>query len=171
QMLTGYWVSQTIHVAARLDLAGLLAGGPRTADDLARATGTHPRSLYRLLRALAGLGIFAETAPRLFASTPLGDVLRDGVPGSQRAMAVMCGDEHYRSWAELMYCVQTGKTGFEKVYGMLPFDYLAKHPEPAANFDAAMTSVHGRETPAMLAAYDFSGIRVLADIGGGNGTL
>lgn len=171
QMLTGYWVSQMIHVAAKLDLAGLLKDGPRTADDLAQATATHPRSLYRLLRALAGLGIFAETTPRTFTMTPLSEALLDGVPGSQRAMAIMTGEEHFLSWSELLYCVQTGKTGFEKIYKKLPFDYLAEHPAQAANFDAAMTSVHGQETPAMLAAYDFSGIKVLADVGGGNGSL
>jgi len=171
QMLTGYWVSQMIYVAAKLDLAGLLRDGPRTADDLAQATGMHARSLYRLLRGLAGLGIFAETAPRTFTMTPLSETLLDGVPGSQRAMAIMTGEEHYVSWSELLYCVKTGKTGFEKIYHKLPFDYLAEHPEQAANFDAAMTSVHGQETPAMLAAYDFSAIKVLADVGGGNGSL
>lgn len=171
QMLTGYWVSQMVHVAAKLDLAGLLKEGPRTADDLAQQTATHPRSLYRLLRGLASLGIFSETKPRLFEMTALSEALLDGVPGSQRAMAMMSGEEHYESWSELLYCVKTGKTGFEKRYGMLPFDYLAKHPEPAKIFDAAMTSVHGAESPAMLAAYDFSDIGVLADVGGGNGSL
>jgi hypothetical protein len=171
RMLTGYWVTQMIFVAAKLDLAGLLKAGPRSADDLARETGTHRRSLYRLLRGLAGLGIFAETEPGIFTMTPLSEALREDVPGSQRAMAIMSGEEHYLSWSELLYCIKTGKTGFEKRYGMLPFDYLAQHPGPAANFDAAMTSVHGRETPAMLAAYDFSEIKVLADVGGGNGSL
>jgi len=171
QMLTGYWVTQMIHVAAKLDLAGLLKDGPRTADDLAQATSTHPRSLYRLLRGLAGLGVFAESTPRTFTMTPLSEALLEGVPGSQRAMAIMSGEEHFLSWSELLYCLQTGKTGFEKIYKKLPFDYLAEHPAAAANFDAAMTSVHGQETPAMLAAYDFSGIKVLADVGGGNGSL
>lgn len=171
RMLTGYWVTQMIHVAAKLDLAGLLKEGPRTADDLAQVTGMHARSLYRLLRGLASLGIFKETKPRTFEMTSLSEALLDGVPGSQRAMAMMCGEEHFESWCELYYCVKTGKTGFEKRYGMLPFDYLSKHPEPAKIFDAAMTSVHGSESPAMLAAYDFSEIGVLADVGGGNGSL
>lgn len=171
QMLTGYWVTQMLHVAAKLDLAGLLTDGPNSADELAAKTKTHPRALFRLLRGLASLGVFEETTPRVFRNTPRSEALLDGVPGSQRAMAIMSGGEHYASWNELLHCVQTGKTGFEKVYGMLPFDYLARHPAEAANFDAAMTSVHGRETPAMLAAYDFGGIEVLADIGGGNGSL
>ena len=171
RMISGYWISQMVYVAAKLDLAGLLRGGPRTADDLARATGTHARSLYRLLRGLASLGIFAQGEGKQFSMTPLAEALLDGVPGSQRAMALMTGEEHYLSWSELLYCVRTGKTGFEKLYHMLPFDYLSQHPEQGAIFDAAMTSVHGKESAAALAAYDFSTIRVLADIGGGNGSL
>ncbi len=171
QMLTGYWVTQMIHVAAKLDLAGRLAAGPRKAEELAKETGTRPREMYRLLRGLASLGLFAELEARQFQNTPLSETLIDGVPGSQRAMAVMMGEEHYAAWSELMYCLQTGKTGIEKVYGKPLFKYLAANPEQAVVFDAAMTSVHGIETPAMLAAYDFSGIRMLADIGGGNGSL
>jgi hypothetical protein len=171
QMLTGYWVAQMVYVAAKLDLAGRLAAGPRVADELAKETGTRPREMYRLLRGLASLGLFAELEPRRFQNTPLSATLIDGVPGSQRAMAVMTGEEHYSAWSELMYCLKTGKTGIEKVYGKPLFEYLAANPEPAVTFDAAMTSVHGLETPAMLAAYDFSGIQVLADIGGGNGSL
>jgi hypothetical protein len=171
QMLTGYWVSQMIYVAAKLDLAGLLKNGPRSADDLARDTSTHPRSLYRLLRGLASLGVFAEGEARQFSMTPPAEALLDGVPGSQRAMALMTGEEHYLSWSELLYCVQTGKIGFEKLYGMRPFDFLSTHPEQGAIFDAAMTSVHGKESPAALAAYDFSTIKLLVDVGGGNGSL
>ncbi|MGQ0633492.1 MAG: methyltransferase [Planctomycetaceae bacterium] len=170
-LLTGYWNSQMIYVAAKLDLAGLLHQGAKTSEELAAATQTQPRAMYRLLRALASQGIFAEVQPQRFSNTPASLALLDGAPGSQRAMAIMTGEEHYLSWSELLYCVQTGKTGFEKLYNMPPFNYLAQHPEQAANFDAAMTSVHGRETPAMLAAYDFAGIHVLADVGGGNGSL
>ncbi len=171
QMLTGYWVSQMIYVAAKLDIAGLLKDGPRSTDELAQATATHPRSLYRLLRGLASLGVFAEGDARQFSLTPAAEALLDGVPGSQRAMALMSGEEHYKSWSELLYCIQTGKIGFEKLYGMRPFDYLSTHHEQGAIFDAAMTSVHGKESLAALAAYDFSTIGVLADVGGGNGSL
>lgn len=171
QMLTGYWVSQMLYVAAKLDLAGHLKSGPQTSDHLARETGTHPRALYRLLRGLASLGVFAEGEPKVFSLTPAAEALLDDAPGSQRAMALMTGEEHYLSWSELLYSVRTGKTGFEKLYNTRPFDYLSQHPEQGAIFDAAMTSVHGRESPAAAAAYDFSDIEVLADIGGGNGSL
>ena len=93
------------------------------------------------------------------------------MPGSQRSLAIMTGEEHYQAFGQLLYSVQTGKTAFDKLYGMPVFDFLQKHPEQAKIFDEAMVGVHGRETAAMLDAYDFSGIRVLADVGGGNGSV
>jgi hypothetical protein len=170
EMITGYWVSQMVHVAAKLGLADLLAGGPKTADELATATGTHARSLYRLLRALASVGVFSEGDDRRFSQTPLSECLRRDVPGSQWAMAVMMGDEHYHAWGDLLESVRTGQTAFDRLYGQPIFEYLGEHPEQAKVFDAAMTSIHGRETQAMLDAYDLSGVNVLADVGGGNGS-
>jgi hypothetical protein len=170
RMLTGYWVSQALYVAAKLGLADQLADGPRSADELAAHTQTHAGALYRLLRALASVGVFAEDEAGRFGLTPAAECLRDR-PGSQRALAIMCGEEHYRAYGELLYSVQTGKTAFDKVYGMPVFDFLSKHPEQAQIFDAAMVGVHGRETAAVLDAYDLADVRVLADIGGGNGSL
>ena len=171
RMLTGYWISQALYVAAKLGLADLLTSGPRSADDLAQATKTHAPSLYRLLRALASVGVFADDGTHRFSLTPLAECLRSDVPGSQRALAIMSGEEHYRSWGDVLYSVQTGKPAFDKLYGMPVFEFLSKNPEQATVFDAAMVGVHGRETAAMTDAYDFSGIPVLADIGGGNGSL
>src|SRR4051794_74824 len=169
-MITGYWVSQMVHVAARLGLADRLADGPRTADELAQATGTHARSLYRLLRALASVGVFSEGDDRRFSQTPLSECLRRDVPGSQWAMAVMMGAEHYHAWGDLLESVRTGQPPSDRLYGQPIFEYLAEHPEQAQVFDTAMTSIHGRETQAMLDVYDLSGVHVLADVGGGNGT-
>lgn len=179
-MLTGFWTSQMIYVAARLGVADLLAAGPRSAQDLAQASGAHADSLYRMLRALAGLGVFRELADGRFELTPVAQPLRSDVPDSQRAMALMMGEEHYQAWGDLLYSVQSGQTAFEKIYGRPIFDYLADHPEQGALFDAAMLAVHGRESAAMLAAYDFSNLGpladgtlaggTLADIGGGNGS-
>ena len=171
RMLTGYWTTQAIYVAAKLGIADLLKHGPRSAHDLAHATKAHAPSLYRLLRALASIGVFADNGAGRFSLTPLAECLRSDVPGSQRALAIMCGEEHYQAFGELLYSVQTGKTAFDKLYGMPVFDFLSKNLEQAKTFDAAMVGVHGRETAAMMDAYDFSGIAVLADIGGGNGSL
>jgi len=171
RMLTGYWTSQALYVAAKLGIPDLLTRGPCTAEDLAQAAKVHAPSLYRLLRGLASMGVFAEDGARRFSLTPLAECLRSEIPGSQRALAIMIGEEHYQAWGELLYSVQTGKPAFDKVYGMPVFDFLSRNIEQAKIFDAAMVGVHGRETAAMTDAYDFTGIAVLADIGGGNGSL
>jgi hypothetical protein len=170
-MLTGYWISQAVYVAAKLGIADLLTAGPHSADDLAKRTQAHAPSLYRLLRALASVGLFREDGQGRFSLTPLAECLRSDLPGSQRAFAIMAGEEHYRTWGDLLWSVRTGNMAFDKIYGMPVFDFLQKHPEQARVFDEAMVGVHGRETAAMIDAYDFSEIEVLADIGGGNGSL
>ncbi len=171
QMLSAYWISQSIYVAAKLRIADMLKDGPRSAGQLAAATDTNERCLYRLLRALASVGIFAEQDDGAFALTPMAKYLRSDVPGSQWAMAVMMGEEHYRAWGELLHCVRTGEIAFDKVFGKPIFAYLSENPEQAAVFDRAMTSVHGRETEPIIDAYDFSEIGTLVDVGGGNGTV
>jgi SAM-dependent methyltransferase len=167
RLLSGYWYTQTIYVAAKLGLAELLKDNPRTVQELAEATGTKPRALYRLLRALASIGIFAEDQGQ-FSMTPLAKCLLEP---STKAMATMRGEFQYRAWGELLYSVQSGKSAFEKVYGKPIFDFFSDNPETGKLFDQAMTGVHGRETDAMLEAYDFSRIGTLADIGGGNGSV
>jgi len=169
RMVSGYWTSQVLYVAAKLGLADLLQEGPKTAEDLASATQTHPRSPYRLLSSSASLGLFAQDEQKRFSLTPLSDWLRSDVPGSQRATAVIVGDLLYRAWGELLSTVQTGRPAFEKVHGLPFFEYLGQNPEQASVFDEAVAG-HGWATTAILEAYDFSGIRVLADIGGGNGS-
>jgi hypothetical protein len=171
RLLSGYWVAQALYVAAKLGLADALKDVPRAAADLAAATRTHPGALHRLLRALASVGVFAEDDQHRFALTPLAECLRGDVPGSQRSLAVMMGEEHYHAFGDLLYSVQTGKIAFDKLYGMPVFDFLQTHLEQAKIFDEAMVGVHGRETGAMLDAYDFAGVRILADLGGGNGSL
>ena len=119
RMITGYWVSQAIYAAAKLGVADQLHQGPRHVEDLARATGSHAESLYRLLRALASIGLFTETEPRTFAMTELAEPLREGVPGSQRALALMTGGQQFNAWSEILHSLQTGKPAFEKVYGKI----------------------------------------------------
>jgi hypothetical protein len=171
QLISGYWVSQAIHVAARLGIADLLKAGPKHTDDLARSAQAHPHALYRLLRALASVGVFTEVGERTFRNTPMSDCLRGDVPNSQRSAAVSMGEEHYRAWGELAYSVQTGKIAFDKIFGKPIFQYLAENPRSAQLFDETMVGVHGMETALMLDAYDFSKFRTLVDVGGGNGSL
>jgi hypothetical protein len=171
RLMSGYWYTQAVSVAARLGLADLVKDGPRSAEQLAADTRTDARSLYRLLRALASLGIFAEDAEHRFALTPLAECLRSDVPGSLRPLAIVRGDFQYEAWGQLLWSVQTGRSGFEKLHGMPLFDYLSQHPDKGRLFDDAMTGVHGRETTAMLDTYDFARIDTLADIGSGNGEV
>jgi len=170
QMITGYWSSQAIYAAASLGIADLLTAGPQTAEQLATATETNAGALYRLLRALASVGIFAENAQQEFALTPLAECLRGDVPGSKRALAMMSGDEHFRAWGEILFSIRTGKTSFDKVFEKPFFEYLPEHPDKAQIFDQAMTGIHSRETDVILQSYDFSEMKTLLDIGGGNGS-
>ena len=144
RLITGYWSTQAVYVAAKLGIADLLVKGARTADDLAKEASVHAPSLFRLLRALAGLGVLTSDEQGRFSLTPVGERLRSDIPGSQRALAIMSGEEHYVAWGHLLYSVQTGKIAFDKVYGMPVFDFLSKNVEQANLFDLAMVILHGR---------------------------
>lgn len=172
ELITSNWTTQAVYVAAKLGISDLIhERGPLSAEELAAATGVLAEPLFRVLRALASLNVYRQREDGKFELTPLAEQLREGVPGSQHAIAIMMGEEHYQAWGELLYSVQTGKTAFDKIYGKPIFEWLGEHPEQAAVFDAAMVSIHGRETGAMIEAYDFSQFGVLADIGGGNGSV
>jgi SAM-dependent methyltransferase len=172
RLLAGYRVSQALYVAATLGVADHLKTGPKGSDELAQATGTHPGALYRLLRFLAGVGLFREVAPRRFALTELGAGLRADVPGSIRPFLLMILDEvHWPAWGQLLHSVTTGETAFAHVHGAGFFDFLARHPESAATFQRAMTSNVAQSGTAITRAYDFSGIGRLVDVGGGHGLL
>jgi len=168
----GYWASRLVHVAAKLRLADLLKGGSRTVEDLASAAAVQPLPLYRLLRALASLGIFAETKGRRFKLTPLAATLQTGVPNSMHAWAMMV-NEHWMwdSWKELLPGVKTGEMPFLKAHGMPIFQYLEHHPEDLEVFGESMSSLSQAENPAIAAAYKFPKGRTLVDVGGGHGSL
>jgi hypothetical protein len=172
EMATAHWVSRCLHTAAQIGLADHLSGTPKTADELAVSTGTHEPSLYRLLRTLAGLGVFAEDDAHRFSLTPLGEALRSGTPGSVRsAVLTLAGEVFTKSLDQLCYSVQTGKTGFEKVFGAPLFAWLADHPANASMFSETMVGIHGDEPAAVAAAYDFSRFDTIVDVGGATGNL
>lgn len=172
QMIFGKWVSMALSVAAKLRVADALAAGPKSPAELAAETGTHAPSLYRVLRALASVGVFAEDADGRFRQTPLSEVLRSNVPGSMRAVADYCGaDWSWRPWGQLLETVRTGKTAFDGVFGEQVFAYLAKHPDESAVFNEGMTGFSMQESPAVAAAYDFSTFDTIVDVGGGHGHL
>jgi hypothetical protein len=171
-LIMGRWVSHLIYVAANLELADRLKHGPRTVEELATAAEVQVQALYRVLRALASVGVFAETKDKRFKLTPLAVTLQKAVPGSMHAAALMFGEKYQEdSWAELLHGVKTGEIPFLKAHGVSLFEYLEKHPEDLKTFGETMTSVSSTENPAIAAAYKFSGIRTLVDVGGGNGSL
>lgn len=170
-LLNGYRITQILYVAAKLGLADSLADGPKTVEELAAATGAYADALYRVLRALASIGVFEETAARRFALTPLAECLQTAHPESMRAQALFFGEDSYRSWAELMYSVMTGATAFEHVFGAAHFDYLAQHPEASAIFNRTMSESSRRSAAAITGAYDFSAAGTVVDVGGGQGML
>lgn len=171
QMVTGAWVTQSIYVAARLGIADLLQDGPQTSDELAQQTGAHGPSLYRVLRALAGLGIFAEDENKRFSLTPLSEPLRSG-PNSLRAMAIHLAEgPSWAAWGRLLDSVMTGETSFKLAHGSEVFPFYAAHPESLEPFNEAMTNFSEAVIAAIVPAYDFSSIKKLVDVGGGHGSL
>ena len=171
RMVTGYYVSRAIYVAAKLGIADLLADGARGHDELAEATGTQADSLRRVLRLLASAGVFTEEKDGKFALTPIGACLRSRVPGSMRAAALLFGSITQQAWGDLLHGVETGGPAFRRAFGMEPFDYMAAHPDEAANFHAAMANFTRHIATEVAAAYDFSPFRRVVDVGGGNGAL
>jgi hypothetical protein len=171
-LITGYWVSAAIGVAAELGLADLLADGPRASTDLATMTGSHPVALSRLLRTLASVGFFTEGAPGCFALTEMGALLRQEHPASLYGFTrYACGDREWRLFGALRHSVATGQPAQHHVFGSSSPAYWAQHPEERAIFDAAMRSTTAQVMEAVVRTYDFSPFHTVVDVGGGHGAL
>lgn len=165
-------IPHLIYVVAKLGIADLLADGPKSCTELARVADAHPRTLYRVMRALAGNGIFTETEDGRFELTPSAESLRSEVPGSVRSWAIMIGEDWFNQpFTQLLYSVKTGKDSFSHVHSQNLFRYLQKNSKASQLFNEVMTRLTEPVTTAVLAAYDFSGIPHIVDIGGGKGTL
>lgn len=172
QMGTASWVSSTVYAAAKVGLADHLSGGAKSAAELAGTMGLHAPSLHRLMRTLAGLGILTEREEQRFALTPLGEALKTGAPGSARSTLMTFGGRAFwRAWENIVYSLETGKSGFTEAWGMNAFEHLARNPEEASLFSEAMIGFHGGETTAVAEAYDFSVFGIVADVGGASGKL
>ena len=172
QMIFGCVVTKAIHVAAKLNIADLLAAeGPMNCSGLAKKSGAHEESLSRLMRALASIGIFSVDQNEKYSLTPLAECLKADSPVSVKSMAISVGGVFYKAYDELLFSVQTGSGGFKKAYGIPVFEYLTNSPEEGKVFDRMMTDIHGGETEPMVNTYDFSVFNTIVDIGGGNGDL
>ncbi len=172
QMIRAPYFTQCIYAAAKLGIADLLKDGSKQTYELAALTETHEPSLYRVLRALASVGIFSETQPRCFELTPVAQLLRSDVPDSLRAFSVFFGsDLQYQSLGKILYSVKTGKPAFDHIFNMSFYDYLRQDSIAARIFDDAMASVSNQPASLIATTYDFSKIKSIVDVGGGNGTL
>jgi hypothetical protein len=172
RMINGYRVTQAIYVAATLGLSDRLAGGPRTIDDLAQATGSDRDALHRLMRALVSVGVYAQLADGQYTTTPIGDLLRSDVEGSLHGWAVFIGRPyHWQAWSALDHSVRTGQSAFSVVFGQSVWDYRQDHPDEGEIFDAAMTAISRHTQTAVLDAYDFGVFETVADVCGGRGAL
>jgi hypothetical protein len=172
QLIMGFRITQLIYVAAKLGLADRMEHGPQMPQQLAHAVGAEPQAIYRLLRALASLGLFVETAEGAFALTSLAQLLRTNVAGSLRSLALLYGEEWlWQAYGGMLYSVQTGRPAFEQAHGQPLFGYLHDHSAAATLFNEAMSAYSAQEAAAILAAYDFSGVSTVVDVGGGHGAL
>ncbi len=169
EMIQCYRVAQPIHVAAELGLADLVSDGAVTADELARLTGTHADSLYRMLRVLACAGIFTESSDRRFGLSALGAGLLEG--GPLRALAMLLGGVHYRAWGDLLETVRTGEPAFPRVFGQPFLEYMSANAALQDVVNSSMSGLMDETVAAMTAAYDFAGVATLVDVGGGHGRL
>jgi hypothetical protein len=172
-LISGYWVSQAIFVAAELGIADLLGRNPRSVEDLADQTGAHAASLYRVLRALASVGIFTEPAPRRFALTAMGALLKSDMPGNLRAFSRFQGEAwHWGCWGDIVQGVRSGEPVLRRRENVEHcFEYFARHSRSERLFADAMSGYAAHAQAAVVDAYDFSAAKLIVDVGGGQGTL
>lgn len=169
KFIVGKWISKPLYVAAELGIADMLAGGPKSIQDLTIESKTHSTSLYRMMRALASVGIFSETKDQIFELTPMAECLKRG---AMRSMALMFNaDWSDKAWGYYMDSVKTGETAFQNAYGMSLMDWLEENPQAAEVFNEANAIKAAGSHSVIIDAYDFSDINTLMDVGGGLGTL
>jgi len=170
EMIAMRHVPQALHVVSVLGIADLLADGPKSADELAQTTGSHGRTLYRVLRTLVAAGVFAEDKAGRFRLTALGQQLRSDAVDSVRAASIFLSGESELE-GRLIDCVRSGKTAIELASGTTNWIEYYRQPTRAAIFNAAMTALSNAHYAGVVDAYDFRSIRKLVDVGGGHGRL
>jgi hypothetical protein len=171
QIAGGQCLPRCLHVVADLGVADALDETPRTAEELATSVGVQPDALGRVLRLLAAHGVF-ECQGNGFRHSPASRLLRADHPQSMRAIARMFGLRiNWTSWEALNHTLQTGLPAADKVVPEGFWAYFAAHPEDSGIFNAAMAAKAHGQVAGVVAAYDFSGFRLIGDIGGGRGHL
>jgi orsellinic acid C2-O-methyltransferase len=170
-LVNGFRASQIVHAAAELEIPDLVAERPQTAAELAVATSIDVSRLRRLLLALVGLGVLSEDDDGRFANTELGDLFRDGVPGSRRPLVRMLIPESYRGWDHFMETLRTGITGQSLAHGVTLWELIARDPDFGARFNAGMAGNTLEMALFVAGAGSFQSASVVVDVGGGEGSL
>lgn len=161
-----------VTVASRLGIPDILAGGPTDASAIAAATGTHAPTLYRLLRTLAASGVFHEDESGRFSLTAMGSYLATGSPESLHPWVTLIDRREMReAWANLEHSVRTGENSFRALHGEDVWEWRNHEPEESAIFNRAMAAMSTGVGSAVANAYDFGSRSVVADIGGGSGSM
>jgi ubiquinone/menaquinone biosynthesis C-methylase UbiE len=171
-ILAGYELTQMLSVFATLGIPDRLAADPATAAELAPEIGVHAGALHRLLRALTSVRVVGRDGEGRFHLTQLGERLRSDATGSLRPLAVGYGQQWWwEAWGSLLHSVRTGETAFEHVHGRGLYEYIEQKDGASEIFGDCMAARSADDDQGVLEAYDFSSVRRLVDIGGGDGVL
>jgi hypothetical protein len=170
EMAMAYSRSRVLCAAARLGVADALGDEVRDIGFLAESCQADPDALYRLLRALCSIGVTEETTPERFRLTPFGRPLRKDDPQSVWAAVIFWADLLADSWSLLTDCVRTGKPASEVRDPNVPSRW-SQDPDANAIFRAVMGTAPAEDYAPIARAWDFSEAKVVADLGGGGGSL
>ena len=170
EMAMGYSRSRVLCAAARLGVADALGDEVRSVGFLAEKCQADATALYRLLRALASIGVTEETTPEHFRLTPFGKPLRRDAPQSVWAAVIFWADLLADSWSLLTECVRTGQPASQVRDPNVPSRW-SQDPEASSIFHAVMGTAPAEDYAPIAAAWDFSRAKVVADLGGGGGSL
>lgn len=161
-----------LRMVAALGVADHLAGGARSVAELAEAVGVEAGPLGRVLRLLAGRGIFAEEADDRFRLTAAGEALRSDAAVPARSGILMLTDAMFWNMSQqLATTLRRGGATFADVFGMSVPDYLTESPDREALFYRGMEQVSDAENPTVAGSYPFPASGTVADIGGRFGGL
>jgi hypothetical protein len=163
-LLRGALGTRALAIVAELGVADAFTDGPRPVADVACEVGVNAETLYRLLRALACDGVFAEDEPGVFLNTPPSELLRR--TSGWNDFAHLFGGVFYRAVAELD---ASGKPPFADTFGTDFWTWLKAHPDERAAFDRAMEQ--GKEGRLGRLEVEWRGDETVVDVGGGNGSL
>lgn len=171
-LVAGSAIAQVLHAIAALHIADHLAGGARTAEEVAELEGSHPQATYRLMRAAAAHGVLTHEGQRRFGLTRMGHLLCSGVPGSMRSFVLLQASRAFwQSWGLFPDAVRQGTSQAKNALGADLFTYYSRpeNAEEAALFAEAMRDLYGLVTQGAVAAIDTTGVSTVVDVGGNDG--